>query len=272
MLKNWYAICDNDWLFEKKIKSELQLLLYISSLTAEKGFCFASNSHLSKKLKLHETNISKKIKKLEKLWFVNIEYEYRWWEVISRKIRLAKTLTDDRQKHQPTISKNAKDNNTSINNNSKELKKIESSSNIVNKIEYWDKEINALLEFLYKSIWIDDFKEPQKWQRIFWKQCITLIKRIWKQEFIRRFKLVLEDNFKIKNCNSINYLYKEIKSFMHSPLVWSISDRVIVDNLSKNLDIKQKKKLNEIIGTWKEAHKHKELSEWVIQNMIDSIL
>ena len=30
MLKNWYAICDNDWLFEKKIKSELQLLLYVS--------------------------------------------------------------------------------------------------------------------------------------------------------------------------------------------------------------------------------------------------
>ncbi len=272
MLKNWYAICDNDWLFEKKIKSELQLLLYISSLTAEKGFCFASNSHLSNKLKLHETNISKKIKKLEKLWFINIEYEYRWWEIISRKIRLAKTLTDDIQKHQPTISKNAKDNNTSINNNSKELKKIESSSKNVTKIEYGDKWINALLEFFYGSIWIDDFKESKKWQRIFWKQCLDLIKRIWKQEFLRRFKVILEDNFKIKNCNSITFIYKEIKSFIHSPLVWDLSDRIMVDKMSQNLNLKQKKKLKEIIGTWKDAHKHKELKEWVIQNMIDSIL
>ena len=84
--------------------------------------------------------------------------------------------------------------------------------------------------------------------------------------------MILEDNFKIKNCNSITYLYKEIKSFIHSPLVWNSSDRIMVDNMSQNLDIKQKKKLKEIVWTWREAHKHKDLSEWVIQNMIDSIL
>jgi hypothetical protein len=67
MLKNGYAICDNDWIFDKRIKSELPLLLYISSLTAEKGFCFAGNSHFSTRLDIHENTISRKIKKLEKL-------------------------------------------------------------------------------------------------------------------------------------------------------------------------------------------------------------
>ena len=116
MLKNWYAICDNDWIFDNKIKSELPLLLYISSLTAEKGYCFAGNSHLASKFKLHETSISKKIKKLSKLWYINLEYKYRWCEVIDRKIRLAKTPTVELQKCQSTISKNTKDNITSINN------------------------------------------------------------------------------------------------------------------------------------------------------------
>jgi hypothetical protein len=31
--------------------------------------------------------------------------------------------------------------------------------------------------------------------------------------------------------------------------------------MSQNLEIKQKKKLKEIIGTWREAHKYKDLSE-----------
>ena len=45
----------------------------------------------------------------------------------------------------------------------------------------------------------------------------------------------------------------------------------MIDNMSQKLDLKQRKKLNEIVWTWREAHKHKVLSEWVIQNMIDSI-
>ena len=65
MLKNWYAICDNDWVFDDRIKADLQLLLYISSLTAEKGYCFASNKHFSKKLNIHETNIGITLKSVE---------------------------------------------------------------------------------------------------------------------------------------------------------------------------------------------------------------
>lgn len=35
-----YGICYNEWLQDDAIKNELRLLIKISSLTAEKGFCF----------------------------------------------------------------------------------------------------------------------------------------------------------------------------------------------------------------------------------------
>lgn len=277
MLKNWYAICDNDWIFDNKIKSELPLLLYISSLTAEKGYCFASNSHLAIRLQIHETNISKKIKKLEKQWYIRVEYKYRWCEVVDRKIRLAKMPTDDLQKQQSTISKNTKDNNTSnnitsININSKELQKKNESLDIKDSNDYWDKEINYVLNLLYKWVWIDDFKESKKWQRVYWKHFVNFIKKRWKEEFIKRLKIILEDDFKVKNCNSIKYLYWEIKSFIHSPLVWVNAEKVMIEDMSQNLSWDQKRKLREIIWWWKERNKHKELSSGVLTNMINSVL
>ncbi len=134
-----YSICYNKWLDDNKIKNELRLLLRISSLTALEGYCYASNKYFSKKLSETPENISRKIKKLEKLEYINIKYEYRGCEVKKRKITLANTdnnlntetdfsiygsisprLTklsiDDQQKYQSTIDQNVKDNITSINN------------------------------------------------------------------------------------------------------------------------------------------------------------
>ncbi len=276
MLKNWYAICDNDWIFDNKIKSELPLLLYISSLTAEKGYCFAGNFHLASKLKIHETSVSKKIKKLSNLWYINLEYKYRWCEVIDRKIRLAKTPTVELQKCQSTISKNTKDNITSINNtsnnNSKELQKNDVSSELSEIWDYWDTEINAVLTLLYRWIWIDDFKESKKWQRIYWKHFVNFIKTKWKEEFIKRLKLILDDDFKVKNCNSIKYLYWELKSFIHSPIVWINKEKVMIEDMSTELNSDQKRKLREIAWWWKEKNKHKELTPWILTNMINSVL
>lgn len=124
MFEKWYAICDNTWIFDTMIKWELSLLLYISSLTAEKGYCYAGNEHLATKFRSHETTISRKIKKLEKAGYIKIEYKYRGSEITMRKIRLAKMLTDHKQKCQPTVSKNAKDNITSNNITSNNKEKI----------------------------------------------------------------------------------------------------------------------------------------------------
>ena len=127
----WYWFCLNEWLFDERIKNELSLLIYISSLSAEKWYAFASNEHFAKTFKTTKETISRKIKKLEKCGHIKIKYEMRWTEIISREIRLTKIssvewqenqpLTKissvEWQENQPTIDENVKDNITSINNN-----------------------------------------------------------------------------------------------------------------------------------------------------------
>lgn len=111
-----FSICFNIWALDKTINGELGLLLIISSLCAEKGYCYASNKYFSDLFHEHETTISRKIKKLEEKKYINIEYIKRGAEVKERKIRLAKLLTDDYQYCYSTISNSAKENNISINN------------------------------------------------------------------------------------------------------------------------------------------------------------
>lgn len=113
-----YAICFNEWLFDKEIKNELHLLLLISSLCARDGVCYASNTYFAEKFNAHEVTISQKIKKLEQHGYIVITYQKRGCEILKREIRLAKILTDDLRKDKSTISEKTKENNTSINNTS----------------------------------------------------------------------------------------------------------------------------------------------------------
>jgi DNA-binding GntR family transcriptional regulator len=117
-MNNGYSICFNEWALDKSIKNELGLLLIISSLTAEKGYCYASNEYLAKQFKTSTITISRKLGILKSKGYITIEYDKRGYEVIGRKIRLTKMLTDDYQKRKPTINKNVKYNNTSNNNTS----------------------------------------------------------------------------------------------------------------------------------------------------------
>jgi len=117
-MENGYAYCANRWALDKDIKSELGLLIIISSLCAEKGYCYASNKYLSEQFDITEQSISNKIKKLEEKEYIQIEYERRGCEITSRKIRLKKYYIDDIKKIIPTIEENFKENNISINNTS----------------------------------------------------------------------------------------------------------------------------------------------------------
>ena len=123
-----YSICFNEWALDKDIKDELGLLLIISSLTAEKGYCYASNNYLAEIFKTNVVTISRKIKNLEEKKYISIEYEKKGCLVISRKIRLTKMLTVINKNVNRAINKNVKENNISnINNtninNKKERKK-----------------------------------------------------------------------------------------------------------------------------------------------------
>lgn len=87
------------------------------------------------------------------------------------------------------------------------------------KIEYWDKDINKTLSYISKVVWCTTFKESQQMQRRYWKFMFDLGKKIGLDEFNYRLKNILEDPFKAKNSNKLAYLYWEIKSYIHSPVV-----------------------------------------------------
>lgn len=148
-----YSICFNEWALDKDIKDELGLLLIISSLTAEKGYCYASNNYLAEIFKTNVVTISRKIKNLEEKKYISIEYEKKGCLVISRKIRLTKMLTAINKNVNRAINKNVKDNNiNNINNtninNKKESKKETSYDKIINSM-IEDEEIkNSIYEFI----------------------------------------------------------------------------------------------------------------------------
>lgn len=115
-MDKWYWICNNEWLFDKKIRNELPLLIYISSLTASTGECWATNQHFAEKFKESTVNISRKVNKLEKAWIIWMEYIREGAKIKKRTIRLTKMLTHGYQNWQNTINKNVKENSI-INNN-----------------------------------------------------------------------------------------------------------------------------------------------------------
>jgi len=94
-------------------------------------------------------------------------------------------------------------NDKNDNNNSKELRA---------KPVFGNEEINKMLKALKGTTGRTDFKESQKLQRQYAHHLVNLYKKIGKDEFRARLDIVLGDSFRAKNCNSLKYLYGEIKS------------------------------------------------------------
>lgn len=164
-MEDGYSICFNEWALDKDIKDELGLLLIISSLTAEKGYCYASNDYLAKIFKTSVVTISRKIKILEEKKYIEIEYEKKGCLVISRKIRLTKMLTAINKNVNRTINKNVKENNisninnTSINNNNYNYiyNNSSSSDEIINFIENNFGRTLSSYEFEKINCWLNEF-------------------------------------------------------------------------------------------------------------------
>ena len=164
-MKEGYSICFNEWALDKNIKDELGLLLIISSLTAEKGYCYASNDYLAKIFETSVVTISRKIKILEEKKYIEIEYEKKGCLVISRKIRLTKMLTAINKNVNRTINKNVKENNisninnTNINNNNYNYiyNNSSSSDEIINFIESNFGRTLSSYEFEKINCWLNEF-------------------------------------------------------------------------------------------------------------------
>lgn len=177
-MEEGYSMCLNRWALDKEIKDELGLLLIISSLCAEKGYCFASNQYLAQLFDISEVSVSRKIKKLEEKNYITIEYTKRGCEIVDRHIRLTNLITDDYQKCKSTINKNVKENNISNNNiniNIKENTKRKdlgkpTLDDIQNYIRDKNLHVNAkeFFEYFEEGNWIDSKGNKVK----NWKQKI----------------------------------------------------------------------------------------------------
>ena len=116
MIEDGYAICFNQWALDPRIKNEIQILLIISSLVAKTGVCFARNKYFADLFGEHEKGISRKIKKLADLGYIQITYTKRGCEVKERQIRVTKLLLDGPQNCYSTGNKIVEGNNNIFKN------------------------------------------------------------------------------------------------------------------------------------------------------------
>jgi hypothetical protein len=129
---NGYSICFNEWALDKTIKSELGLLLIISGLCAERGYCFASNEYFSNLFDVDEVTISRKLKKLEKKSYIKIMYSRNGYRVENREIRLTKMSPPINKNVNGSINKNVNgsiNKNVKYNNTSNNITIINNTSN-----------------------------------------------------------------------------------------------------------------------------------------------
>lgn len=150
MINDGYSICSNAWALDKEIKNELGLLLIISSLCAEKGYCWATNDYLAGLFDESSDSISRKIKKLEEKGYVKIQYERKGTQITKRIITIDKIIGGElhhRQNCRPTIDKIVEDNNTNINNISLFINKIKEK-----KSEYINNG-NGVKSFILATSW-----------------------------------------------------------------------------------------------------------------------
>ena len=111
-----YSMCLNKWALDKEIKNELGLLLIISSLCAEKGFCWANNEYFSSLFNESEVNISRKIKRLENKNYITVDYKKSGTVVTQRIITVNINDNGPLTKMLTAVNKNVKENNINIKN------------------------------------------------------------------------------------------------------------------------------------------------------------
>ena len=101
MLEKGYGIMPNIILFDKELSATSKLVfVLLSSLSAEKGYCWANNKYIGGQLGLSERQVSRSIKQLSKYISIDNPYNER------RQICLDKNVQAVRQKRPTSLDKN----------------------------------------------------------------------------------------------------------------------------------------------------------------------
>jgi hypothetical protein len=119
---------------------------------------------------------------------------------------------DHRLNHRKTTEGTTEGTHNKNDKNEENEKKIISKDIEETSKSFGNEEINLVLDFLKKTFGLEDFKESKQWQRNFGKNLVSLLEKIGREEFRRRLEVLAKDSFKRKNCNSLTFIYGELKS------------------------------------------------------------
>ena len=181
-LKNGYGISLNEWVLDNDIKNELRLILIISSLSANKGFSNATNTYFAELFEETEESISRKINKLIKKGYLEVEYDKKGTAVIGRRLRLTKlSMADDKIINGVNNIKINKENNIIINNNNiaKEKFKEPSLEDIQKYID--EKKLNVIAKDFYDYFEAGNWKDSKGKKVKNWKQKIITWSKYYKK-------------------------------------------------------------------------------------------
>jgi len=213
----------NNILFDKELSDKQKLLYcYISSLCAEKWYCWASNKYIWQKLWVNETTISTHINILAKLWYIEIQQ----WSNQKRKC-LLKNQNEPFEKSKAEPFEKSKDNNIIYNNINKN---ILSKDNIIykpkNNFDY-----SFVNEFLNKEHPIIKYQIEKDWLEVYlWKQYEVVDKLIKDWFTLEQIQLsclfIKQDDFWKNNILTIKKLRQKNKDWVPYIVVilWKAKD------------------------------------------------
>lgn len=209
----------NSWIQEDQcfLPDDENILMRIARMTKEEwdGSAIAVLKKFKKKNgKIYNTRLLKELEKQEK---------YQKTKSESGKSGAKKRWTREKNDDSKAIAKNssaivlpmANDSSSSSSSSSTSISKIiPKGIKAEPKNEYGNKKINLMLLGLKNRIGIDDFRDTQKWSRKYGRHLCCLIQKLGTMEFVRRLDIILDDSFKKQNCNSIKFVYNELKGFI----------------------------------------------------------
>ncbi len=126
--QNYYAVIPSDILNANDLTSDEKLLYaLITSLSNEKGYCYASNSYFAKRFGKTDRSIKRWLQSLTSKSYVTSEVIYGEGtkQITNRYLRIARDVPRGRDKYDPRgRDKYVLDNNKDINNKDINIKKI----------------------------------------------------------------------------------------------------------------------------------------------------
>lgn len=133
--------------------------------------------------------------------------------LVKKTLHTKETITKEILQKKTTNVVTASNNETKVNISTLKEKAKEKEKNSAQKEKesYGNPGINKMLLALKGALGIDAFADSRN-ERNIGKHLVSLFDKVGKQEFKRRLDYVMGDDFRRKNCNSITYLYNQLKS------------------------------------------------------------